>query len=260
MKKQQKRATIWGKERGIPVYDTAEQILIKAPLSQVFRFISPKATESQVNVIGTQIVYHYPLTVTYQLEGHDWSVILSEREPWGSDLWGNNRIAEELSEKLDTTVIKVRLNDTVGLLYYSIYERGAMVEYFLGSEDEIEAGEFELALPTKRHIFVAAPADPGFPEDGEYLNFVLFWSSKRKLDERVNASIVSFTEITLEEYDALFVAIKPYYFLGYPKLLKEGKTYHFQTPAFTDMQADGKAITSNPTFVGVDYFFLSLRS
>jgi hypothetical protein len=113
---------------------------------------------------------------------------------------------------------------------------------------------------THVHIFVAAPADPGFPEDGEYLNFVLFWSSRRKLDERVNASIASFAEITLEEYDALFVAIKPYYFLGYPKPLKEGKTYHFQTPAFTDMQADGKVITSTPTFVGVDYFFLSPRS
>lgn len=257
---QKKKEKSWTKKRGIELWGGSAQILVKAPLSQVFSFLSSKAAESHSNVLGTLATYHYPLTITYQLEGHDWSGILSEIPSWEGDLWGTNEIAEEISKQLNTTVLEVTSNDTVMLLHYSIYESGKIIEYFLGSPDEIEAGEFELALPTKQHIFASVPEDSEFPEEEEELGFVLFWSNRRNLDDRINGRIWDFTEKTLEDYDALFFAIEPKYFLGDPESIEEGQTYRFQTPPLTSIESNGRKVASTPVFVGVDHFLLSPRS
>jgi hypothetical protein len=159
----------------------------------------------------------------------------------------------QLSKELGQSAIRLNISDTSNWISYSIFERGELIEYFQGEHgDEPESGN-PYGIKTQRYVFHPYMDEEFYPDVRAAKQTVYFWSRRRQITARQIGTIWDFVRQTLVEYDAFDPAISSEDLLG-ASSPKRGNRYRIQNPGFVLFLPSGRAVTSIPDLVGVDYF------
>lgn len=233
----------WSERRGIESIDrNAWIVLVKVPLDQLSSVLAQRATESRRDVLGSEIEVVGSFAFTYQLVGHDWSIVPDP--PMGSGLAQRHELAA-LSRQLGQPIIELSLSDTSGRIGYNLFERGKLVEHFEGQENDDDEYDAH-GLQTQRYVLSPYQDDP------EAVQTAYFWSSRRQVTSEEIGNIWDFANKLMLEYDAFDPDISVAYLLGeYPK---HGKRYRIENPGFTLVVNPTTEVLSVPELVRVDYF------
>jgi hypothetical protein len=236
----------WSERRGIGSTDrNSLVVLVRVPLDRLSDALAASALETRRDVLGSEIEILGKFQFACQIVGQVWSLLVSDEIVEPSEA--------QLSKQLGQPVIQLGVSDTTGTIGYLLFEDGAIVEYFAGSEGELEdefaiddANRYGLSLQT--YIF-----SPYHDEDPEAKQSAYFWSSRRNVTVEEIGDIWDFAEQFILEYEAYDPAIDVSYLLG-EYSPRRGRRYRVQNPGFTLGLPTGQQITSVPDLVRVDYF------
>lgn len=262
----------WSQRRGIETIDrNAEVILVRAPLNELSNLLATRAIESRQDVVGAQIEILGAFVFTYQLVGQSWSIMVEGYVPgYGSPTVLHSTQLAKLSKHLNQPIIRLLVSDTGCSIGYDLFEHGALVEYFRGTEEDATSDSNEYGIQPQRYSITTRPS----VEAIENLNRVMpginsdslvseqtayFWSRRRQVTSKEISNIWQFPNQLLLNYDAYDPALDDRYFLGSYSMLRQGDRYRVQNPGSTmnlGYQTDGRIqeVTSVPDLVRVDYF------
>jgi hypothetical protein len=111
----------WENRRGAYTTDYNNTVaLIRASVDEVARALAGQTGRWDQDVLDKEIVVSEEGAFIFRLRGHVWTEVVAE--PWQGGL------EQALSSRLATRVISYTVNDTMGAIGYSLYERGELLE------------------------------------------------------------------------------------------------------------------------------------
>lgn len=203
--------------RGVLTFEhDLEAVHVRASAEKVTEAVAAlrEGTVVHSDVVGKEI----PLTtqgfLVIQFQGHDWSSVVCADLKHPLALRPED--AQELSRRLRTRCINLRINEDDGVVAYSLVDKGEFLEGYLcrqpGIDDEFaDAKEFEAALRADLGLSVGemdawraehwegATAEEYFEENRAGAWFV---SERRKLGEEAFIDPYSLTDTLLREEGA----------------------------------------------------------
>ncbi|MBC7969926.1 MAG: hypothetical protein H7Z11_07350 [Verrucomicrobia bacterium] len=264
----------WSKRRGIETIDrNAEVILVKASLDGLSAVLAAQAIESRQNVVGSQIEIQGAFVLAYQLVGQSWSIMVEGYVPaYGSPSVFHSSQLAQLSKHLNQPIIRLLVSDTGSHIGYDLYEHGALVEYFRGTEENDTRDSNGYGIQPQHYLVTSRPSAEAIAK----LNLVMkdinpdslvseqtayFWSRRRQVTAGEIGNIWQFPNQLLLDYDAYDPALGDRYFLGGYSTLRQGDRYRVQNQGITmslryDREGRKREVTSVPDLVRVDYFRL----
>ncbi|MBD2077196.1 hypothetical protein H6F86_25610 [Phormidium sp. FACHB-592] len=262
----------WSERRGCETIDrNATVVLVRAPLDALVPFLSAQASAVQQDVVGTQVEIQGSFVFTYQLEGHDWSILVEGYVPaFGAPPVLQASHLAALSQHLQQPLIKLLVGDTGGRIGYDLFEQGVLVEYFRGTEGNDTSDSHEYGVQPQRYAITSRPSAaalenlnhvmPGIDPNSLVLSqTAYFWSSRRQVTAKTMGNIWQFPNQLLRDYETYDPALDDRYFLGGYNILQRGERYRVQNPGCglrlpPDQMGQRGTVTAVPPLVRVDYF------
>lgn len=227
----------WSERRGIETTNrNASVVLVKVPLDVLSNALAKRALEERRNVLGSEIEVSGVFKFTFQLVGHPWSILINDGviEP--------RRLAAspppkpaQLSKELKSPVIQLIMSDTTGVIEYTLFEDGEVVEFFSGSYSD-EYGTNQYGLKPQRYVLYLSP------DDLEAKQIVYFWSRRRQVTADEIGDMWDFANQFLVDHDAFDPGIDAQYLLG--SSVKRGDRYQVENPGFVLAIGDEEQIMS----------------
>ena len=264
----------WSERRGYETSDrNAVVVLVRAPLDALVPFLRAQASETRQDVVGTEVEIRGPFVLTYQLEGHAWSILV---EGYYGPRWSTSPVFAAsqlalLSQHLQQPLIQLVVSDTGGSIGYDLFEQGTLVEYFRGTEGDDTSDSNEYGVQPQRYAITSRPSAaaleslnhrmPGIDPDSLVSEqTAYFWSSRRQVTAEAIGNIWQFPNQLLCDYETYDPALGVSYFLGsYDYYAKQGERYRVQNPGCglslpPDQTGQRRTVTAVPPLVRVDYF------
>ena len=117
----------WEKRRGTYTTDYNNTVaLIRASVEEVARSLAGQTGRWDQDVLGKEIIVSEESAFIFRLRGHPWTEVVAE--PWKAGL------EQGLASRLATRVISYTVSDTTGVVGYSLYERGELLEEFAATD------------------------------------------------------------------------------------------------------------------------------
>lgn len=227
----------WSERRGIETTNrNASVVMVKAPLDVLSGALAKKALEERRNVLGSEIEVSGVFNFTFQLVGHPWSILINDGviEPRRLAASPSPKSAQ-LSKELKLPVIQLIMSDTTGVVEYTLFEDGEVVEFFSGSYGD-EYGTNQYGLKPQRYVLYLAP------DDLEAKQIVYFWSRRRQVTADEIGDMWDFANQFLVDHDAFDPGIDAQYLLG--SSVKRGDRYQVENPGFVLAIGDEEQIMS----------------
>lgn len=262
----------WSQRRGIETIDrNAEVILVRAPLNELSNLLAAQAIEARQDVVGSQIEMLGAFVFAYQLVGQSWSIIVEGYVPgYGSPAVLHPTQLAQLSKHLDQPIIRLLVSDTGCKIGYDLFEHGALVEYFRGTEENAPYDSNEYGIQSQRYSITSRPSVEAIknldlvmegvnPDSLVSEQTAYFWSRRRQVMAEDIGNIWQFSNQLLLNYNAYDPALDASYFLGGYSMLKQGDRYQIQNSGSTmslgyDRERRKREVTSVPDLIRVDYF------